>query len=67
MGARLDADTKAHLTLIRPFLAFKRMALGLTQDDLNHMLGFADRLVSKWECGDRDPSCFSFEVWFQTL
>jgi hypothetical protein len=34
----------------------------LTQD-LDHRLGNADRLVSKWECGIRTPTSFNLYCW----
>ena len=45
----------------------RRLQLGITQDDLNHMLGVADRLVSKWECGVRTPTSFHLYCWADAL
>lgn len=45
----------------------QRQSLGLTQDDLNHMLGVADRLVSHWECGIRSPTAFHLYCWADAL
>lgn len=45
----------------------RRLELGITQDELNHMLGVADRLVSKWECGVRTPSSFHLYCWADAL
>ena len=67
MSERLNAEIVAYLPFIRKILAAKRHSIGLTQDDLNEQLGYADRLVSKWECGDRNPSTFAFECWTNTL
>ena len=48
-------------------LVQRRLQLGITQDELNHMLGVADRLVSKWECGIRTPSSFHLYCWADAL
>ena len=48
-------------------LVKRRLQLGITQDELNHMLGVADRLVSKWECGARTPSSFHLFCWADAL
>ena len=45
----------------------RRLQLGMTQDDLNHRLGVADRLVSKWECGVRTPTSFHLYCWADAL
>lgn len=48
-------------------LIARRLELGITQDELNHMLGVADRLVSKWECGVRTPTSFHLYCWADAL
>ena len=48
-------------------LIARRLELGITQDELNHMLGVADRLVSKWECGIRTPTSFHLYCWADAL
>ena len=45
----------------------RRKELGLTQDEVNFQLGVADRLVSKWECGDRTPTSFNLYCWADVL
>jgi len=45
----------------------RRMDLGMTQEDVNHALNVADRLVSKWECGTRTPASFSLYCWADVL
>lgn len=45
----------------------QRHRLGITQDDLNHTLGVADRLVSHWECGVRSPTAFHLYCWADAL
>ena len=40
---------------------------GMTQEDLNHKIGVADRLVSKWECGIRTPTSFNLYCWADAL
>ena len=48
-------------------LVTRRKELGLTQDDVNDLLGVADRLVSKWECGVRTPTTFHLHCWIDAL
>ena len=48
-------------------LVKQRHHLRITQDDLNDMLGVADRLVSHWECGVRTPSGFNLYCWADAL
>ena len=45
----------------------RRKALGLTQEDVDNLMGTADRLISKWECGHRIPTSFNFFCWAQAL
>ncbi|MFL1013255.1 helix-turn-helix domain-containing protein [Flavisericum labens] len=45
----------------------QRHLLGVTQDELNHALGVADRLVSHWECGVRSPTAFHLYCWADAL
>ncbi|WP_406684308.1 hypothetical protein N1F78_00855 [Seonamhaeicola sp. MEBiC1930] len=45
----------------------QRHLLGITQDELNHTLGVADRLVSHWECGVRTPTGFHLYCWADAL
>ncbi|MEQ8524715.1 helix-turn-helix transcriptional regulator [Gracilimonas sp.] len=40
---------------------------GMTQEELNHRIGVADRLVSKWECGMRTPTSFNLYCWADAL
>ena len=53
-------------TLIQQFIE-RRRALGLTQEEVNARMGNADRLVSKWECGDRTPTSFNLYCWAEAL
>ena len=48
-------------------LVARRKELGLTQDDVNHKIGVADRLLSKWECGARTPNLFNLFCWAKAL
>ena len=52
--------------VVRPMIE-QRIALELTQDDINHLLNVADRLVSKWECGARTPTSFNLYCWADAL
>lgn len=45
----------------------RRQELRITQEELNHTLGVADRLVSKWECGTRTPLAFHLYCWADAL
>lgn len=45
----------------------RRKELNLTQEEVDSLMGTADRLVSKWECGDRIPTSFNFYCWAQAL
>ena len=67
MSERLNAEIVAYLPFIRKILAAKRHSIGLTQDDLNEQLGYADRLVSKWECGLKRPSALMLLRWIKSL
>lgn len=44
-----------------------RKQRGLRQEDLDEMIGCAERLVSKWECRDRYPSAYFLLLWAQAL
>ncbi|MEC7754023.1 helix-turn-helix transcriptional regulator [uncultured Roseivirga sp.] len=48
-------------------LVQRRRDLKMTQEELNYKLGVADRLVSKWECGDRTPTAFHLYCWSDAL
>lgn len=48
-------------------LAKIRQEKAWTQDKLNYRLGVADRLVNKWECGDKTPSGFNLYCWADAL
>ena len=48
-------------------LVIQRHRLGVTQDELNNILGVADRLVSHWECGVRSPTAFHLYCWADAL
>tara|TARA_A100001011_G_C14297597_1_gene839187 strand:+ start:253 stop:477 length:225 start_codon:yes stop_codon:yes gene_type:complete len=45
----------------------KREQLGLTQSNLDDILGVAKGLVSKWEVGIRKPSGYLFCCWADAL
>ena len=53
-------------TVIQPMIE-RRKLLGMTQEELNHKIGIADRLVSKWECGTRRPTSFNLFCWAEAL
>lgn len=63
-----DPPTRADfLKTIAKELAHIRRTFGLTQDKLNYRLGIADRLLNKWECGDKTPSGFNLYCWADAL
>lgn len=45
----------------------RRKEMGMTQEDVDARMGTADRLCSKWECGERMPNSFNFFCWAQAL
>ncbi|MCB0518087.1 MAG: helix-turn-helix domain-containing protein [Lewinellaceae bacterium] len=45
----------------------RRKELGLSQEEVDGRMGTADRLCSKWECGQRQPTSFNFFCWAQAL
>lgn len=44
-----------------------RQSQGLSQNDADRLLGGAEGLVSKWECGTRRPSLSSLTAWAQSM
>ena len=45
----------------------RRRDLGLSQTDVDALIGCADNLVSKWEGGSRRPRMQSLYHWAQAL
>jgi len=45
----------------------RRDQLGMTQEDVDAMMGNAERTVSKWECGNRTPTSFNLFCWAEAL
>ncbi|MDD7887875.1 helix-turn-helix domain-containing protein [Flavivirga sp. 57AJ16] len=52
--------------VVKPMVK-QRKKLGLSQEDVDSLLGVADRLVSKWECGVRSPTAFHLYCWADAL
>ena len=52
--------------VVRPMVR-RRIKLKLRQEDVNNALNVADRLVSKWECGERTPTSFNLYCWADVL
>ena len=52
--------------VVKPMVE-QRKKLGFTQEDVDALLGVADRLVSKWECGVRTPTSFHLYCWADAL
>lgn len=44
-----------------------RKKRGLTQEELNFILGVADYLLAKWEVGIRNPTCLNLFCWAEAL
>lgn len=66
------ADRKALIkdhacfSLIRE-LAAKRASLGLSQIDLNEIIGLTEGQISKWEAGVHAPNLLNLMDWCQAL
>ena len=58
--------TEFHNQLITQFVK-KRHELGISQMDLDEIIGVARGLVSKWEVGIRKPSGWLFCCWADAL
>jgi len=70
MNIKFDYPFKARSDFLEDvvkLLIRRRLQLRITQDELNHKLGVADRLVSKWECGMRTPTSFHLYCWADAL
>lgn len=48
-------------------LKSKRLKQQITQQELNHKLGMADFLVTKWENGIRTPLAYHLYCWADAL
>ena len=55
-----------HNQVIPQFVALRK-ALGISQLEMDEILGVAKGLVSKWECGIRKPSGWLFCCWADAL
>ena len=55
-----------HNQVIPQFVALRK-ALGISQLEMDEILGVAKGLVSKWECGIRKPSGWLFCCWAEAL
>ena len=45
----------------------RRQDIGLSQDEVDHIMGNPDRLVSKWECGMQIPTSFNLYCWAEAI
>lgn len=54
------------LDLIKQFQE-RRYELGLTQPDVDQLIGVAPGLVAKWEIGNRKPTLFNAYCWAEAL
>jgi transcriptional regulator with XRE-family HTH domain len=48
-------------------LVVRRQSLGITQRDLDKLIGVSDCMVAKWEAGHRSPTADSLERWAGAL
>ncbi len=55
-----------HKQLIPQFVA-RRKELGISQLEMDELIGVAKGLVSKWEVGIRKPSGWLFNCWADAL
>lgn len=58
---------ESYLQVFIAQLKARRGEIGLSAEHLGYKLGVADRLVNKWECGDRVPSAFMLHIWCASL
>jgi len=66
MSARYGLGRIFHQQLIPQFVE-ARKKLGISQLEMDEILGVAKGLVSKWEVGIRKPSGFLFCCWADSL
>ena len=55
-----------HNAIIPQFVT-RRKELGISQLEMDEIVGVAKGLVSKWECGIRKPSGYLFCIWADAL
>jgi transcriptional regulator with XRE-family HTH domain len=55
-----------HNAIIPQFVK-QRKKLGISQLEMDEIVGVAKGLVSKWECGIRKPSGYLFCIWADAL
>ena len=63
------AETRADhpLSLTVDHLKARRLRVGLSQADLDHVAGFPSGRVAHWECGMQKPSLASLLIWADCL
>src|SRR5688572_30594499 len=64
---RRRAKGKIYLALLVRQFVERRHALKRSQAEIDHRLGCADRLISKFECGLRSPGLYMAMLWADTL
>lgn len=64
--ANYALGNKFHEQLIPQYVAIRKKR-GISQLEMDEILGVAKGLVSKWECGIRKPSGFLFLCWADAL
>ena len=59
-------NNKAYKKIVDAMVDARKLQ-GYTQAQVDYIIGCADGLVSKWECGDRIPSFFMLVCWTEVL
>ncbi len=52
---------------VRNFLAGRRKALNISQDELSSRLGFSKNALAMWERGESTPSAHAWILWLHSL
>ena len=66
LSQTLSNEMKFASSLISQFVA-RRKQLKYTQEDVDLIIGCANGLVAKWECGIRKPTLFYAFMWAEAL
>ena len=61
-----ELERNYYRALINTLIA-RRMALGITQEQLDHRLGVSQGQIAKWECFLRLPGAFMMTCWTTAL
>ncbi len=67
---RFDYPSKTRDDFLKEVVSLlrnKRIEMKISQQELNHRLGMADFLVTKWENGIRTPLAYHLYCWADAL